>query len=66
MARLTDGTDYAFAQAHYAPEKLWEFFDGDRDWVRSVGVAMRVNALGFAVVEIDYVRPLDRPGRGWL
>ena len=42
------------------------FFDGDRDWVRSVGVAMRVNALGFAVVEVDYVRPLDRPGRGWL
>jgi acetyl-CoA synthetase len=30
MARLTDGTDYAFAQAQYAPEKLWDFFDGDR------------------------------------
>lgn len=30
MPRLTDSTDYAFAQAHYAPEKLWEFFDGDR------------------------------------
>jgi acetyl-CoA synthetase len=27
---LTDGTDYAFAQAEYAPEKLWDFFDGDR------------------------------------
>jgi Tol biopolymer transport system component len=42
------------------------FFDGERDWVKSVGVAMRVNAMGFAVVELDYVRPLDRPGRGWL
>jgi acetyl-CoA synthetase len=31
MAMLTDGTDYAFAQAQYAPEKLWAFFDGDRD-----------------------------------
>jgi acetyl-CoA synthetase len=30
MPRLTDGTDHAFAQAHFAPEKLWEFFDGDR------------------------------------
>ncbi|WP_372623151.1 acyl-CoA synthetase [Falsiroseomonas sp.] len=30
MPRLTDSTDYAFAQAHFAPEKLWEFFDGDR------------------------------------
>jgi outer membrane protein assembly factor BamA len=42
------------------------FLDGDRDWVRSVGAALRVNALGFAVLELDYVRPLDRPGRGWL
>ena len=32
----------------------------------SVGVAMRANLFGFAVAEIDYVRPLDRPGRGWL
>jgi Tol biopolymer transport system component len=42
------------------------FLGGDRDWVRSVGLALRANALGFAVVEVDYVRPLDRPGRGWL
>jgi Tol biopolymer transport system component len=32
----------------------------------SVGMAARVNILGFAIAEIDYVRPLDRPGRGWL
>ena len=32
----------------------------------SFGAAMRVNVLGFMVAEIDYVRPLDRPGRGWL
>ena len=31
MPRLDDSSDYAFAQAHYAPEKLWEFFDGSRD-----------------------------------
>ena len=30
MPRLTDSADYAFAQAHFTPEKLWDFFDGDR------------------------------------
>jgi Tol biopolymer transport system component len=39
---------------------------GDRKPVSSVGAAARINVLGFAVAEIDYVRPLDRPGRGWL
>jgi Tol biopolymer transport system component len=39
---------------------------GDRDPVMSVGAAARINVFGFAVAEIDYVRPLDRPGRGWL
>ena len=34
--------------------------------VSSAGVAMRANLFGFAVAEIDYVRPLDRPNRGWL
>ena len=28
--------------------------------VSSVGVAMRANLFGFAVAEIDFVRPLDR------
>jgi outer membrane protein assembly factor BamA len=40
--------------------------EGLNEWVRSAGVAMRVNLFGFAVGEINYVRPLDRPGRGWL
>jgi outer membrane protein assembly factor BamA len=39
---------------------------GSRDWVRSVGTALRLNAFGYAILELDYVRPLDRPGRGWL
>jgi len=34
--------------------------------VKSFGAAVRINLLGFAIGEIDYVRPLDRPGRGWL
>ncbi|MDQ3212235.1 MAG: peptidase S9 [Acidobacteriota bacterium] len=42
------------------------FTDGDRRPVASVGATARINVLGFAVAEINYVRPLDRPGRGWL
>jgi hypothetical protein len=42
------------------------FAGGERDWVRSAGVALRVNVLGFAIAEIDYVRPLDRSRKGWL
>jgi acetyl-CoA synthetase len=30
MTQLTDSCDYAFAQAHYTPQRLWDFFDGDR------------------------------------
>jgi outer membrane protein assembly factor BamA len=39
---------------------------GDSQPVGSVGAAARVNIFGFAVAEVDYVHPLDRPGRGWL
>ena len=42
------------------------FGGGDKDPVTSVGAAIRVNLFGFAVGEIDYVRPLDRPGKGWM
>jgi outer membrane protein assembly factor BamA len=41
------------------------FAGGDRQWARSVGATVRFNAFGFAVGEIDYVRPFDRPDNGW-
>ena len=41
------------------------FGGANKDPVRSVGAAMRVNLFGFAVGEIDYVKPIDRD-RGWL
>jgi hypothetical protein len=55
------------------------FFDGGTAWsggkppkllgaghksVSSVGAGLRVNVFGFAVVEIDYVKPFDRPVKG--
>ena len=42
------------------------YLGGDRDWVRSAGAALRINAFGYAVLELDYVHPFDRPDRGWL
>ncbi|HEY8611941.1 MAG TPA: acyl-CoA synthetase [Roseomonas sp.] len=30
MPKLAESPDYAYAQANFAPERLWEFFDGDR------------------------------------
>jgi Tol biopolymer transport system component len=32
--------------------------------VGSIGGALRVNVLGYIVVEVDYVKPLDRPKKG--
>jgi Tol biopolymer transport system component len=42
------------------------FLGGPRDLVRSAGAAIRFNLFGYLIGEIDYVRPLDRPGRGWM
>lgn len=39
--------------------------DGNREFVRSYGIAARANLLGFAVGEVAFVRPLDRPRDGW-
>lgn len=41
------------------------FTNGDREPVTSVGAALRANVFGFAVAEIDYVKPLNRD-RGWV
>jgi hypothetical protein len=43
-----------------------KLFGGDRAAVTSAGVALRVNAFGFAILQLDFVRPFDRPGKGWL
>ncbi len=37
----------------------------DNRWARSVGIAARMNLFGFAVGEVNYVKPIDRD-RGWL
>ncbi len=42
------------------------FFNGTREPVSSGGITLRANLLGFAVAQIDYARPFDRAGRGWV
>lgn len=42
------------------------FLGGNRQAVRSYGATARVNLLGYAVVEVDYVNPVDRPQKGWF
>ena len=42
------------------------FLGGERKGISSVGAAVRVNMLGFAIGEFDWSRPLQRVGRGWI
>ena len=42
------------------------FNGGTREPVTSGGVSFRTSLLGFATAQIDYARPFDRPGRGWI
>jgi Tol biopolymer transport system component len=36
-----------------------------REVVTSHGIAARLNLLGFLIMELDFVHPNNRPGRGW-
>jgi hypothetical protein len=42
------------------------FAGGEREPVFSAGAGFRFNLFGFAVAEVNLVRPFDRPGKGWL
>ena len=41
------------------------FCSGDNHAVFSTGAALRINLLGYAVFEVDYVKPFQRPAKGW-
>jgi len=42
------------------------FFNGTREPVSSGGISLRTSLMGFAIAQIDYARPFDRGGRGWI
>jgi WD40 repeat protein len=39
-------------------------FGGSKELVKGAGATARLNLLGFAVLQLDWVKPLDRPGKG--
>jgi hypothetical protein len=39
-------------------------FGGDRPLAKSTGATARVNMFGVLVLQVDWVKPLDRPGKG--
>lgn len=41
------------------------FLGGSRKPVTSYGPFVRINVFGYVVAEIDYVKPVDRPNKGW-
>jgi outer membrane protein assembly factor BamA len=42
------------------------FLGGERDPVSSAGIAVRVAVQRFLAMEFDFVRPFDRPEKGWM
>ena len=40
--------------------------DGSRQFVTSAGVSLRMNLFGFAIGQMDFVRPFERPARNWM
>jgi hypothetical protein len=48
----------------WTAEESPELVGGSRRRVTSIGGGVRANLFGVAVVELDYVRPLDRPHKG--
>jgi WD40 repeat protein len=41
------------------------FLGGTRDPLTSHGLSLRINLFGYAVGEMAFVHPNDRPGKGW-
>ncbi|HEY3222012.1 MAG TPA: BamA/TamA family outer membrane protein [Gemmatimonadales bacterium] len=42
------------------------FGTGPRKIVRSAGVSLRLNLLGYAIGQMDIVHPFDRPQKNWM
>jgi Tol biopolymer transport system component len=51
--------------AWFSDDDATIFRSGGRNPVTSYGLSLRVNILGFAVGQISYVRPQDRPLKSW-
>jgi outer membrane protein assembly factor BamA len=56
---------YDMGLAWDSQSKPWFVSGGDRKPIRSAGLGLRVNVFGYAVLGLDYVKPFDRPQKGW-
>jgi Tol biopolymer transport system component len=50
--------------AWWSYDKAW-FLGGDRKPVFSGGIGLRMNVLGYAILGVSLVHPLNRPQKGW-
>jgi len=42
------------------------FGNGPRQLVTSTGVSLRMNLLGYAIGQVDFVHPFERPAKHWM
>jgi hypothetical protein len=57
---------FADAGVAWTQEHKASFLGGDRSLLTSAGAAVRVNALGFMVVQMSLAHPFNRPGNKWV
>jgi Tol biopolymer transport system component len=62
---LDFGVFFDAGTAWYNDQKP-KFFGGNKKIVTSAGLLARLNLFGFAIIEVDYVHPFDRPDREWM
>jgi hypothetical protein len=43
-----------------------DWLGGERHTVTSHGVSMRINLVGLAIGQVNFVHPNDRPARDWI
>jgi Tol biopolymer transport system component len=60
----TDLIGFYDAGVAWTSDRQASFLGGTRDILSSAGVGLRFNVLGFALAEIHWVRPFDRPAKG--
>ena len=63
---IETGVFYDAGVAWTRSQKLWFLKGGTRKLSKSYGATIRINLLGYAILEIDYVNPVDRPHKGWF
>lgn len=55
---------YDIGLAWWDNDKAW-FLGGERKPLSSAGVGLRMNVMGYLILGVHYVRPFNRPKKGW-